>query len=259
MPTTTPIESLTNSERNSDLMDHIKRVLNLKPVDGTSIDQYVANAFNVHQQDPLYVFILPGEKNETIVHRRSDFGEAVFPNVTTLQMLRKIAQHSKWLQQSENADRKSEKFWKSDERFRLKYEQFKQNANDLDEGESVKIVEENVRTERNFFKFLDTLNVNGIVDNNNNDIDSSTETSSIAGDNSDSESQQNNRHLNEYETFLMDEHPNDHISNYRLANEHWESTTSKRPASTKVSWKDLGLDGWTGEIQSYHKNPEENA
>lgn len=223
--------------------------------DDESIDQYVANEFNVRNQDPLYVFVLPGIRNETIVFRRSNFDEAIFPNVTTLQTLRKIAMQSKWLQ-SENADRKSEKFWKNDERFRIKYEQFKQNANNLDEIDSMKVVEENVRTERNFFKFMDNLNVNEV---DNNGIDSNTEISlTPTEDNSDSESQREERHFNEYQSLLMDVHSKDHIGEYGLGNVHWDSPTSKRPVNTRVSWKDLGLDGWSGDIQANHKHPEEN-
>lgn len=222
--------------------------------DDASIDQYVSNAFNIHNHDPLYVFILPGIKNETIVLRRSYFEEAIFPNVTTLQMLRKIAKQSKWLQ-SENADRKLEKFWNSDERFRVKYEQFKQNAYDLNEDESMKIVEENVRTERNFLKFMDTLNVNEI---DHNGIDSITEVPPTADDSLNSESQRNERHLNEYGSLLMDVHSKEQIGKYGLGKGHWNSATSKRPNNVKVSWKDLGLDGWTGDIQHNHKHPEEN-
>lgn len=264
--TTSPPSTTTTTKRHyiADLKSHIKRVLNLESSDDASIDQYVANAFNVHNQDPLYVFVLPGIKNETVVLRRSYFDEAVFPNVTTLQILRKIAQQSKWLH-SENATRKSEKIWKTDERFRVKYEQFKQNANDLNEDESVEIVEENVRTERNFFKFMDTLNVNDDLENNR--IDSTTETSANLDvntepnedDMSNSESQREERHVNEYGALLMDVHSKDHIGKYGLTNAHWKSPTSKRPVNTKVSWEDLGLDGWTGDIQSVHRNPEENS
>lgn len=257
-PATTSTRSIT-TQRNyiADLKSHIKRVLNLESSDdASSIDQYVANAFNIHNQDPLYVFVLPGIKNETVVLRRSNFDEAVFPNVTTLQTLRKIAKQSKWLQ-GENADRKSEKFWKNDERFRTKYEQFKQNANDLDEIENMKIVEENTRTERNFLKYIETLNVNEL---DNNRIDSNTEMSlTPTDDNSDSESQQDERHLNEYESLLVDVHSKEHIGKYGLGNGHWDAATSKRPINTKVSWKDLGLDGWTGDIQANHRHPEENS
>lgn len=261
-PTTTP-STTTTSERNhiADLKNHIKRVLNLESSDDETIDQYVSNTFNIHNQDPLYVFVLPGEKNETIVLRRSYFDEAVFPNVTTLQILRKVAQQSKWMH-SENAERKSEKMWKTDDRFRVKYEQFKRDANDLGEDdESKEIVEENVRTERNFFKFMDTLNVKDV---DNNGIDSTTEGTmrdddSEPDDMSNSESQRSERHFNEYGSILKDVHSKDHIGKYGLSHAHWDTPTSKRPAHTKVSWEDLGLDGWTGDIQSVHKNPEENS
>lgn len=250
---TTPTTS-THLERNyiGDLKNHIKRVLHLESSDDASTDEYVANAFNIRNQDPLYVFVLPGVKNETIVLRRSNFDEAVFPNVTDLLIMRKLMAQSKWVQ-SENTDRKSEKFWKADERFRIKYEQFKRNANYLDEDESMQVVEENVRTERNFFKFMDTLN-----DVDDNGIDSHTEDALRPDDNADSDSQRDERHLNEYESPLMDVQSKDHIGKYGLSNSHWNSPTSKRPINTKVSWEDLGLHGWTGEIQANHKHPDEN-
>lgn len=251
----TTILAATSTQRNYivDLKSHIKRVLNLESTDDASIDHYVSNAFNVHNQDPLYVFVLPGVRNETVVLRRSNFDEAIYPNVTTLQILRKIAVQSKWLQ-SEAADRKSEKFWKNDERFRIKYEQFKHNANDLDEID--RVVEENVRTERNFFKFMDTLNVNEV---DGNGIDSSTETTSTPSDDTmDSESQREERRLNEYQSLLMDVHSKDHIGKYGLGHGHWDAPTSKRPSNAKVSWEDLGLHGWKGAIQANHRHPEEN-
>lgn len=256
--TTSTVSPTTISERKyiSDLKSHIKRVLNLESSDEASIDQYISNAFNTHNQDPLYVFVLPGVQNETVVLRRSNFEEAVFPNVTTLQMLRKFVKTSKWLQ-TENVDRKSEKFWKSDERFRVKYEQFKQNANDLEEDESMNVVEENVRTERNFFKFMDTLNVKDIQNSDNGIDDSHTETTTTLDDNSDSESQQIERHVNDYQSLLKDVHSKGNIGKYGLSHAHWDSPTSKRPVNTKVSWKDLGLDGWTGQLGGIVENPEE--
>lgn len=231
-------------------------MLNLESSDDASIDQYVSNAFNVHNQDPLYVFVLPGAENETVVLRRSNFEEAIFPNVTILRMLRKMVKTSKWLQ-TENTDRKSEKFWKPDERFRAKYEQFKQDANDVDEDESMNVVEENVRTERNFLKFMDTLNVNDIENNDNGIEDSHTETTTTPEENSDSESQQIERHVNDYQSLLKDVHSKGHIGKYGLSHAHWDSPTTKRPAKTKVSWKDLGLEGWTGQLGGIVENPDE--
>lgn len=231
-------------------------MLNLESSDDASIDQYVSNAFNVHNQDPLYVFVLPGAENETVVLRRSNFEEAIFPNVTILRMLRKMVKTSKWLQ-TENTDRKSEKFWKSDERFRAKYEQFKQDANDVDEDESMNVVEENVRTERNFLKFMDTLNVNDIENNDNGIEDSHTETTTTPEENSDSESQHIERLVNDYQSLLKDVHSKGHIGKYGLSHAHWDSPTTKGPAKTKVSWKDLGLEGWTGQLGGIVENPDE--
>lgn len=147
---------------------HIKQVLNLE-LDNKTLDEYITQSFNIYNADPLYVFILPEDvQNKTIILRKSNFAEAIFPNVTALQKLRKIAMQTRFIQTESLRDKQDEKLWKIDNYFKEKYEKFKLNAFDLGEAENLKIIEENVRTERSFMKFMDDLN-NNRLENEVND------------------------------------------------------------------------------------------
>lgn len=141
---------------------HIKKVLNLE-LENKTLDEYVAQSFNIYNEDPLYVFILPEDvQNKTIILRKSNFAEATFPNVTTLRKLRKIAMRTRFIQNETLRDKQDEKLWKIDDYFKEKYEKFKLNAYDLGEAENLNIIEENVRTERSFMKFMDEMNGNTV-------------------------------------------------------------------------------------------------
>lgn len=237
MKTTT---TFTNSSKRPDheyieeIKNNIKRVLNLELKNDT-IDEYVVQTFNVYNPDPLYVFVLPDGTNKTLAFRRSFFAAAIFPNVSTLQTLQKIAKEIIFIKNG-NLEEKSTKLWSNDEIFRKKYEQFKVNANDLNEAESIKIVEENVRTERNFFKFMDTIVKNEPVVNND-------ESEALR--------------LNDYQSFSKEIHATDLLGNYKSSNNRYETAIPKNPPKI-VSWKDLGLDGWAGSIETFHGHPEEN-
>lgn len=142
----------------------IKRVLNIE-LENKTLDEYIAQSFNIYEADPLYVFILPEDiQNKTVILRKSNFAEAIFPNVTTIRKLRKIAMQTRFLHNQALHDMQQDQktTWKIDNYFKSKYEQFKLNAYNLGEADNLRIIQENVRTERNFMKFMDDLNSNRV-------------------------------------------------------------------------------------------------
>lgn len=239
----TPIKSIPPLRRLAaieQMKNRIKRVLNVNMSDNAA-DQLIFSSFNLRNPNPSYVFVLPDdEANQTISFQRSDFAEASFPNVTTLQMLRKFMLESNLM---ETNDKIEAPLWKNNDAFWAKYEQTKPNADDENDEEIDKTVQENTRTERNFFRFMDQLNAeadeDGSVDPMNRFIEEQSTTN--------------------YENSLRHIHPHDSIGNYKLGGTKWDFTTKKYPATTnRVSWKDFGLHGWAGPIENSHQSPNEN-
>lgn len=229
---------------NEDLKNHIKRVLNFEENNET-LDRYITNSFNLYNPDPLYVFVLPGETNQTLVFRRSNFSEAIFPNVTTLQMLRKLSSASKLYANQNLYDKKNGKRWKNEEIPNVKFEQFKKSNYDLDEAASLKIIEENVRTERNFYKFMEDLNSeNQIEDSKRSEKPTRPKES---------------RSFNEYELLLHEIHTTGSEGNDNqllLTGEFLPSHKLKRKRTQHVSWEDMGLDGWSGSLRPLYTFPK---
>lgn len=125
----------------------------------SSLDKYLEKMFNFHNLNPTYVFRIPGTANRTVVFRKSDFSVAVFPNITNIN---KFKQNSQPIQQSSSTQHQVKV--KSEEVFEeLKHERliFQQNGNydDSDFDDDMKqIVEENVRSEKEFINFMRDLN-----------------------------------------------------------------------------------------------------
>lgn len=132
-------------------------VLNFQSDNSTAIDSFITAMFNL-KVNPSYVFRLPDSKyNRTIVYKKTDFLDAVFPNVTNINKFNKTSDnlqtsasqvHNYKAKEDLNNELQHEKhFFDSS---RLYHE-------DLDEN-LIKVIEENVRTERNFIMFMDDLN-----------------------------------------------------------------------------------------------------
>lgn len=215
-----------------------------------SIDDYIFRTFNIFNPDPVYVFLLPDNLNRTIILRRSNFSEITFPNMTALQALQKILKTSKFRQFLDNDNNRKPKDLLTDDRqFIAKYQQFISDESELYEAESLKVIEENIRTERNFFKFMDRLN------------DGDSDSVVIEAEKPPREPIRNvkrKKRPTDYQSLIKDIHAKDHIGNYELTTDQ-QREAILRPHSTKVTWEDFGLPGWTGNINMRHENPDENG
>lgn len=228
-----------HEDESTDLKSYIKSALNVEQNNNT-LDSIMNTAFNVENPNPMYVFVLPvGLQNRTLVLRRSDFGHAIFPNISRLQRQIMSSNISRLYKLIENFDKPT---WMSEQsdtttEFLFTNDDDTHNA-DLDEAESMKVVEENVRTERNFYKFMHYLNQHHETDNTaGSDLkyienaDLLPSGSAVVG-----------RYTKLYK-------PSQSQIEYSL---HIDYTTAQpiaeKPLQT-VSWKDLGLDGWMGGIK----------
>lgn len=137
---------------------HIKKVLNVQ-VNNSTLDKYISAIFNLNNVNPTYVFRLPDNRNQTLVLRKSDFSAAVFPNVTNVNKFKKPGDK---LEMSSSI--KHPVAVKSEESVdELKHEKriFDNNINGNSEDEDdnmTHIVNENVRSEEDFMKFMNEMN-----------------------------------------------------------------------------------------------------
>lgn len=146
----------------NELKLHIKKILNLENHRNSTIDEYISTVFNVHNINPSYVFRIPDSRsnfNKTIVYRKSDFREAIFPNVTNVNKFNQTFDHL----ETSSSNRHPIRFHKEDVSEELRFEKyFFESAKKFeDEGSNEqldKIIEENVRTEKTFMAFMDDLN-----------------------------------------------------------------------------------------------------
>lgn len=142
----------------NDMKIHIKKVLNMH-IENSTLDKYISSIFNLNNFDPTYVFRLPDKKNRTLVFRKSDFTIAVFPNVTNVNKFNDLAE----LQMSSSIKHpvkvKNEEFFDELKDERLIFENnLSNNFDDHDDDGMKEIVDENVRSEKNFIKFMSDLN-----------------------------------------------------------------------------------------------------
>lgn len=231
------------------LKNQIKFILNLNKSKNESIDRYIVETFNVFNPDPVYVFVLPDSSNSTLVFHRSNFSDISFPNTTSLQEIQKILRSSKYAHLFPSPDERSSKDQALGESFFVKYKQFISSENDFLEEKTLKIVEENSRTEKNFFKFMDKLN----EDTNSEEIpiEDSDERTLL-----DSKQKQTN-----YPAYIKNIHSKDHIGNYDLVDKNDRKVIwpTNEKSAENLSWDDFGLQGWVGKINYQHDNPKENG
>lgn len=232
---------------NENLKNHIKRVLDLEGANET-LDKYIMSSFNLYNADPMYMFVLPGEKNRTLIFHRSNFTEAIFPDIVPLKQLRKLSYASHQIAHQKNYhDLKADKYSKSDEIPKNKFDQFKNGAYDLDEASSLKIIEENVRTERNFLEFMEDLNRN-----QENEIEQeSRQLTSVSA--------KDDQGLNEYEVVLKN--IQDKSTNEKQLLLTGETLTEvkefNRRRAQGISWREMGLEGWLGSLNPKYTVPVE--
>lgn len=221
--TTAQYEPKANADE--PLVVHIKSALSVK---NTTIDKYILNFFNIDNPDPLYVFVLPDTtKNRTVVLRKSNFSPAIFPNISILD--KRIQWHSSTLKAVPPTHLPAES--KRIQRSRLPPDDSNVESVASTEDEQY-VVAENVRTEKNFFKFMDKLN-NGRISNDVQEQPSAVALHQIHGDLS-------------YE--IDDVLPNGYRFPLEKPGDSFYQRQKYPKRSTRISWKELGLNGWSGRL-----------
>ncbi|KAL9698709.1 hypothetical protein quinque_002150 [Culex quinquefasciatus] len=166
---------------------NIKKILNMQ-LENATLDEYVLNVFDVENINPTY---------------KSDFVEAEFPNVTTINKFKRS------LNQSSVSDEFSDEEDYSDEDMAPFL-----NVGEDEDDRMQEIVKDNIRTERNFIKFMDDLN---------DDLEAALE-----------------------KKVKKVPHP--------VQSSSFKKTSLFTPytyMSTKtVGWEDFGLEGWSGGLST---------
>ncbi|XP_052867887.1 uncharacterized protein LOC128273868 [Anopheles cruzii] len=207
-----PIPHYQENSRAVKMKSHIKHILNINEENST-LDGYLLSLLNTENLNPTYVFLLPMEgKNNVrkLIYQRSDFEEAEFPNVTTVNKFTARPNPTAPTPKP-GSDMVLEK------------KIFEYDKDIMDEG-TLRVLEENVRTERNFIKFMDDLN----------------------------------RDLDEEESrrVLKDSLRKSSSSSWPGSTALFTPYTNKNTQT--VDWDDLGLEGWVGglrELQHHRFEP----
>ncbi|ETN59206.1 hypothetical protein AND_009199 [Anopheles darlingi] len=194
------------------MRNQIKHILNIDQENST-LDNYLLSLFNMENLNPTYVFLLPMDGKSHVrklIYQRSDFEEADFPNITTVNKFTGRNPNRTALVAKPGGDMVLEK---------KIFEYIDKDT--MDDG-TLKVVEENVRTERNFIKFMDDLN-------------------------RDLEDEERRRMTKENLRNPVPSPSSAALFTPYTSNHHHKYTPS-------VGWEDLGLDGWAGglrEIQGH--------
>jgi hypothetical protein len=193
-----------------DMKLHIKKVLNMYHENST-MDRFISSVFNLNNVNPTYVFRLPDKKNRTLVFRKSDFTAAVFPNITNVN---KFKASTDKLEMSSSM--KHPVKVKNEELLdELKHERFifENNLNNYDDyDDSMKqIVDENVRSEKDFIQLMNELN---------EDLEEEDLREKLRG----------KTMKNKKESFV--------------------DKTKAKTKSEEEEWEELGLSGWTGSMSA---------
>lgn len=219
-----PSQHTTESYESNSIETQIKQFLNVHP-SNKSLDHVIRNVFNIDNPNPMYIFVLPGgEKNRTLVLTRNNFDKAVYPNISIGQRFAKDDRHSNKLLQLFDSTANKDKLKESD------VDNVIFDLKDLDESESMRIVAENVRTERNFIEFMEKLNENVVP------LDVST-TKTVN---------------KEYEDLVSPKLKYKFEIDY--SSDLLRPTAQNSFKTAKLDWKDLGLDGWIGGLREPGKD-----
>ncbi|KAG4075541.1 hypothetical protein HA402_003366 [Bradysia odoriphaga] len=213
----------------------IKQFLNVHPAN-KSMDLLIRDVFNIDNPNPMYIFVLPGEKNRTLVLTRNSFDQAVYPNISTGQRFIKDDHNAKKLLQLLDNGAIKDKSKDAD------VDNLIFDLKDLDEAESMRIVAENVRTERNFIEFMERLNKDAHIGSNivqeNAPPMSSVDVSKSVN--------------KEYEDLVSPKLKYKFEIDY--SGDSLRHTTQGTVKTTELDWKDLGLDGWIGGLREPGKD-----
>lgn len=234
---TSPVQysPTTESYGPNSIETQIKQFLNVHP-SNKSLDNVIRSVFNIDNPNPMYIFVLPGEQNRTLVLTRNNFDKAVYPNISTGQRFVKDDRHSNKLLQLFDSNTHKDKLKKSDVADNTIFD-----LKDLDESESMRIVAENVRTERNFIEFMERLNENANLGGGD------VIPKKVALNNP--KTKQVNR---EYEDLVSPKLKYKFEIDYSA--DLLKPTTQNSLKTTELDWKDLGLDGWMGGLREPGKD-----
>lgn len=199
----------------NDMKVHIKKVLNMH-LENSTLDKYISSIFNLNNVNPTYVFRLPDNRNRTLVFRKSDFTAAVFPNITNVNKFTKSTENL----QVQSSVKHPVKV-KNDELLEeLKHERFifenNVNSNYDDYDDNMKqIIEENVRSEKDFIQLMTDLN----EDLNEEDL------------------------REKYHQRLTSP-----PMNAALKKPAFDEKNKSKKRSEDEDWEELGLSGWSGTV-----------
>ncbi|XP_029719006.1 uncharacterized protein LOC109429098 isoform X2 [Aedes albopictus] len=189
------------------MKDRIRKVLNVQNENET-VSEHVLSVFNVENINPTYVFLLPnGEKNgiRKLIYQKSDFLEAEYPNVTSLNKFKRSLNSSySVISEVDYPDVNLKSFAKSVD-------------NEDAEDTMLEIVADNIRTERNFIKFMDDLN---------EDLENELKRQSLK--------------------FTLKSQSSLSVKKSNLFTPYTYVNTQT------VGWDDLGLEGWSGGLREVH-------
>lgn len=211
------------------------------------------HTFNIANPDPMYVFVLPGSHhNRTLVLRRSYFDAAIFPNISHLQrqiMASNITRLYTLIENIEKIRPIGGDYIQQPAAAAAPEQQIpptvmmnRNNREQQTDADAMRVVEENVRTERNFLKFMNYLN------------DRQVAAASVLADNSIDGSgggvvQPNERDTNEVALKSAASQ-----IEYSLELAYTTESPSGDQQKRRISWKDFGLDGWVGGIKEPGKD-----
>jgi len=142
----------------NDMRIHIKHVLNIRSENST-LDDYISKVFNLQNINPTYVFRMPDGNNKTLIFRKSDFISPIFPNITNTNKFTKVNLEPSSSKRHQ-VEMKSEEILDELRHEKLVFQKnLDGNFEDVDYDDNMKkIVQENVKTERDFETLLNELN-----------------------------------------------------------------------------------------------------
>lgn len=129
--------------------------------ENSTLDKYISSIFNFNNVNPTYVFQLPdiNNYNRLLVFRKSDFSAAVFPNISNVNKFTKSTENLQVSSSSKHPVKaKNEELLEELKHERLIFENnLNGNVDDYDDNMK-KIVDENVRLEKDFIEKMKSLN-----------------------------------------------------------------------------------------------------
>lgn len=202
----------------NDMKVHIKKVLNMH-LENSTLDKYISSIFNLNNVNPTYVFRLPDNRNRTLVFRKSDFTAAIFPNITNVNKFTKSSENL----QVQPSMKHQVKVKNEELLEELKHERYifenNVNSNFDDYDDNMKqIVEENVRSEKEFIQLMTDLN---------EDL--------------------NEEDLREKYHQRLKSPPSKTVTTKQLKSD--KNKSKKR--SEDEDWEELGLSGWSGTVAGF--------